>query len=266
MGVGKVRKNSRTTALFRVDNSKDLQTIIDHFNNENPLWGFCAKLPDFLLFEQCYNLIKQKQHLTLEGLEQILALKSNLNKGLTDDLKSAFPHVMPVERPEYQFNGIPHPSWLAGFASGDSSFSVSLEKSNTKLGQRVRLIFGTHLHIRDKELLFGIGYYLKNFNLDSPDQFNSTSLSNLHVNISSSVTKSSALLQIKNFSDIVDRVIPFFDRYPILGVKSLDFKDFKRVAVLVQNKEHLTVTGLSKIIRIVAKLNLDRDLASNESP
>ena len=46
-----------------------------------------AKQSDFLLFDQCFNLIKQKEHLTQAGFEKILALKSNLNKGLTNDLK-----------------------------------------------------------------------------------------------------------------------------------------------------------------------------------
>jgi len=62
--VGKVRQNSQNTALFRVDNIQELQVIIDHFN-KYPLVS--AKRPDFLLFENCYKLIKQKEHLTLEG-------------------------------------------------------------------------------------------------------------------------------------------------------------------------------------------------------
>jgi hypothetical protein len=51
---------------------------------------------------------------------------------------------------------------ISGFASGDSTFSVSIEKSSNKLGKRVRLIFGTCLHIRDKEILLGILNYIYN--------------------------------------------------------------------------------------------------------
>jgi hypothetical protein len=61
LGVGKVRINSSKTAIFRVDNIQELQVIINHFNNY-PLIG--SKVSDFLLFKQCYELIKQKQHLT----------------------------------------------------------------------------------------------------------------------------------------------------------------------------------------------------------
>jgi len=249
LGVGKVRKNSKTTAILRVDNIKELQTIIDHFNNY-PL--ITAKSSDFLLFEECFNLIKQKQHLTPEGFEQILALKYNLNKGLPEELKLAFPNVVAVPRPVFEFNGIPDPFWVSGFVSGDSSFSVSIEKSTSKLGKRVRLIFGTCLHIRDKELLVGMAKF-----------FNDMVPIGKESQVHSSESKSIALLQIKNNFDIENKVIPFFNKYPILGVKSLDFADFKEVAELVKNKEHLTADGLSKITKIVDGMNLDRNLENS---
>jgi hypothetical protein len=249
LGVGKVRKNSNSTAILRVDNKKELPTIIDHFNNY-PLVS--AKLPDFLLFEECFNLIKQKQHLTPEGFERILALKYNLNKGLPEELKQAFPNVVPVPRPVFEFNGIPDPFWVAGFVSGDSSFFVSMEKSTNNLGKRVRLVFGTGLHIRDKELLVGMAKFFSNLEPISKE-------SRVH----SSELNSVALLQIKNNFDIENKVIPFFSKYPILGVKSLDFADFKEVAELVKNKEQLTADGLSKITKIVDGMNLDRDLGNS---
>jgi len=43
-----------------------------------------------------------------------------------------------------------------------------------------------------------------------------------------SATRETSLLQIKNNSDIINKIIPFFDQYPILGVKSLDFSDLKK--------------------------------------
>jgi hypothetical protein len=54
---------------------------------------------------------------------------------------------------------------LAGFASADSSFYVSIENAkNSKQDKtnktRVRLGFGTNLHIRDKQLLVAIANYL----------------------------------------------------------------------------------------------------------
>lgn len=39
-----------------------------------------------------------KKHLTKEGLLQIVALKASLNKGLSDQLKEAFPNIIPIKR------------------------------------------------------------------------------------------------------------------------------------------------------------------------
>lgn len=138
LGVDKVRKNSSTTVIYRVDNIEELQVVIDFFN-KYPL--ISKKVYDFSLFKACFNLIKQKQHLTQEGLERIIALKSYLNKGLPDSLKLVFPNIKPVDKPIYTFKVIPNPFLISGFVSGDSSFSVSIEKSNTKTGKRIRLIF-----------------------------------------------------------------------------------------------------------------------------
>ena len=243
LGVGKVRKNSSSTAVFRVDNIQELQVIVDHFT-KYPLIGF--KVSDFLLFKQCYDLIKQKQHLTQEGLEKIVALKCNLNKGLTEVIMEAFPNIVAIPRPVYIFNGIPDPYWISGFVSGDSTFCVSIEKSSSnKTGKRVRLIFGTALHIRDRGLLVGIANY---FNILNESKY-----------IYDSVTRETSLLQIKNNFDIVNKIIPFFNQYPVLGVKSLDFADFNKVAELMKNKEHLTEPGSSEIIEIVKQMNLDRN-------
>jgi hypothetical protein len=43
--------------------------------------------------------MNNKEHLTLEGLYQIVAIKAALNRRLSDKLKSAFPDILPVPRP-----------------------------------------------------------------------------------------------------------------------------------------------------------------------
>ena len=64
-------------------------------------------------------------------------------------------------------------------------------------------------------------------------------------------------------NDIVKKIIPFFNKNPILGVKSLDFADFKVVSELVNNKEHLTESGLKKIINIVDHMSLSRNISTS---
>ena len=40
-----------------------------------------------------------KEHLTEEGLQKIVAIRASLNWGLTDKLTAAFPSIVPVRRP-----------------------------------------------------------------------------------------------------------------------------------------------------------------------
>ena len=63
---------------------------------------------------------------------------------------------------------------------------------------------------------------------------------------------------VTKFSDLNEKVIPFFDKYSIIGVKLLDFNDFKQVAELMKNNAHLTQEGLDKIRKIKTNMNRGR--------
>jgi hypothetical protein len=70
--------------------------------------------------------MNNKEHLTLEGLHKILALKGSLNLGLSDELKTNFPSVMQnisrIERPLVEDQKVNDPNWFAGFSSGEGCF------------------------------------------------------------------------------------------------------------------------------------------------
>jgi hypothetical protein len=63
---------------------------------------------------------------------------------------------------------------------------------------------------------------------------------------------------VTKFSDMTDKIIPFFVENPIEGVKSKDFEYFCKVAELMQNKAHLTASGLDQIRKIKAGMNRGR--------
>lgn len=64
---------------------------------------------------------------------------------------------------------------------------------------------------------------------------------------------------IAKFSDIISILIPFFEKYPILGAKSQDFKDFCEIAKLMEKKEHLKQEGMSIILKIRGSMNRKRE-------
>ena len=64
--------------------------------------------------------------------------------------------------------------------------------------------------------------------------------------------------RVRKFDDTISKIIPFFQRYPILGSKSEDFNDFCKVAELMKSKSHLTKEGLEQIRQIKADMNTGR--------
>ena len=61
--------------------------------------------------------------------------------------------------------------------------------------------------------------------------------------------------RVSNFTDIESKIIPFFEKYPLGGVKQLDFESFKDVAQVIYTKGHLTVEGLYSLLEIRRGMN-----------
>lgn len=63
---------------------------------------------------------------------------------------------------------------------------------------------------------------------------------------------------VENFADLTEKIIPFYNKHAIIGVKFLDFSDFCRVALLMKGKKHRTQLGLDQIRLIKAGMNYGR--------
>jgi hypothetical protein len=95
-GIGYVSKpNKNSTVEFRVSTLKDLVDIIlPHFNNY-PL--ITKKHSDYIQFKQIVLLMLNKEHSFLQGIQKAISIKSSLNLGLPENLKQAFPNIIPME-------------------------------------------------------------------------------------------------------------------------------------------------------------------------
>uniref|UniRef100_W1IB45 LAGLIDADG endonuclease n1 TaxGibberella zeae PH-1 RepIDA5J034_GIBZE n=1 Tax=Fusarium pseudograminearum CS5834 TaxID=1318459 RepID=W1IB45_FUSPS len=135
------------------------------------------------------------------------------------------------------------PWFISGFSDAEGCFMVLVRKSpKSKLGWQIEANFTINLHVRDLDLLkliqsfsfashyFGVGRIGKerngcrDFTIGSLDQ-------------------------------IITKVIPHFDKYPLKTNKYSDYLLFKQVVMMMQRGEHLTAEGLQKIIGIRASLN-----------
>jgi hypothetical protein len=104
--------------------------------------------------------MKNKEHLTLEGLKKIVAFKASINLGLSELLLNEFSDIIAIERPLIKNQIINNPYWLAGFVSGEGCFQVNIFNTTNKIGKTVRLFFTITPNFRDEALMNTLINYL----------------------------------------------------------------------------------------------------------
>ena len=110
-----------------------------------------------------FNLIKRKEHLSMEGLFKIVSIKASMNQGLSSQLKDAFLNIVPAARPLILNQKIKDPgasSWLAGFSIAEACFYIGIYKSSYKVKAQVQLNFQIGQHSRDTQLLISLIEFL----------------------------------------------------------------------------------------------------------
>ena len=164
-----------------------------------------------------------------------------MNKGLPNSLKEAFSDVIPKNRPiadNTNRNNLT-PGWLAGFTSAEGSFMVRTSNSSGRtLGIKVQLEFNLTQHMRDEQLMKDIAEF---FNCGS-----------VYLN------RETYVYRVVSLSNILDKIIPFYQKYSIQGVKAKDFDDFVKVAELMKENKHLTPEGVEEIKLIKSGMNCFR--------
>lgn len=69
-----------------------------------------------------------------------------------------------------------------------------------------------------------------------------------------SKTDKSLVLIIKRRQDLVEKLLPFFDKHLLYSNKSKDYAVFKEVLLRIAKKDHLTKLGFNKIVNLVFSL------------
>lgn len=200
-GIGLVSNpNNNSTVEFRVHALKDItNVIIPHFDNY-PL--LTKKYSDYVLFKNVVNLMLEKQHTNLKGIQKIIHKRASMNWGLSDQLKEAFPNTIPVIREQrlINYNMLVHSKqWIAGFSTGESHFYIAINKSKTKGSIYASLRFSIAQDLRDVALLesfldfFKCGYVVRY------------------------EKRSIAEFVVTKINDRIHYVIPLFEKHPIAG-------------------------------------------------
>lgn len=126
--------------------------------------------------------------------------------------------------------------YLAGFADGEGSFSVSFRpRSDYKIPWKISLCF--NISQKDKVILALWKRYLQCGTLR---------------NRSDGVW----YYEVNNFQAIVENVIPFFLKFNFLSAKKKrDFQKFQELSKIIKENDHLTLQGIERILKIRKDMN-----------
>ena len=133
-----------------------------------------------------------------------------------------------------------NPYFVTGFvdAIGEESFYILVARNkNSKFGWSIRIYFQLKVAIKDRELLVKI----------------QEALGSKAEKIISN--KSSCMLKITSVPEIINTIIPHFDKYPLLSKTKEEFELFKLAAFNMHNKRHYTPEGFQEILSIKAAMN-----------
>jgi hypothetical protein len=141
-----------------------------------------------------------------------------------------------------------NPWFWSGFIDGEGSFSIIIDKNKyRKLGWRVQSKFQIGVHKRDLSLLLQLQQFLGG-------------IGSMYIHPFQNIVNYS-IDSNKDLTNLIDHL----DKYPLLTQKSADFILFKQVVELMNNKDHLSVEGLHKLINMKASMNLGlSDLLKSE--
>jgi hypothetical protein len=133
--------------------------------------------------------------------------------------------------------------WVVGFVDGEGCFSVPIFRNRScKLGWQVQPEFAVVQGFRSVHVLHGLERF---FGCGSVD------VNGRHDNHREDVWR----YHVRRFSELANRIVPFFEANPLNTAKAGDFAGFKAVISLMEERAHLDEGGLRRIAGIAATMN-----------
>ena len=127
--------------------------------------------------------------------------------------------------------------YISGFVDGEGCFSVSFTKrSRFVLGWETKPSFSvSQNYYRAEQLSIMQKYFGCGFMRDGKSD-------------------QTVKYEVRRLDDLIEKVIPHFDRYPLLSSKQQDLELFKVICLLMKKGEHITVRGMKKMLPSAFKM------------
>jgi hypothetical protein len=139
--------------------------------------------------------------------------------------------------------------WVIGFVDGEGCFSIGFVRQPNrtarrgyKTGYQVSHEFAVTQGAKSVSCLhdlvgyFGVGNVLSNKRYDNH-------------------TEHLYRYGVRRRTDLIDKIIPFFEAYPLRSSKQRDFEKFARCVRMIDTGLHLTREGVADLAEIVQTMN-----------
>ncbi|MDD3915305.1 MAG: LAGLIDADG family homing endonuclease [Bacteroidales bacterium] len=130
--------------------------------------------------------------------------------------------------------------YIAGFTAGEGCFHIGVEYKKNAPRPQIRAMFTIQLRADDVSVLEQIKDYLKCGNINVYERKNG---------------QRAACYRVGRKKDLVNIIIPFFERYPLRAKKQQDFYIWKIVVGMIDNDYHLCDDGVKKILEFKKMMN-----------
>ncbi len=137
-----------------------------------------------------------------------------------------------------------NPWYITGFVEGEGTFHIAIYE-DLKMRQGLKIIPEFHVnqsYLRATALhaiknYFGCGYIKANHKTNKYD--------------------TTLVYVVRSNKDLMEKIIPFFKKHPLLSEKRKSFEIFAQITGLVSHGEHLTPKGVRKIVSLAYKMNVN---------
>ena len=150
--------------------------------------------------------------------------------------------VLSADNQQERSNHVLNPWYIVGFVEGEGTFHIAFYK-DPAMKQNIKVIPEFHVNqsylrintLQEIKKYFGCGYLKENHAARTNDD--------------------TYVYVVRDRQDLLNKIIPFFSRYPLRSIKQKSFELFAQIVQMIALGKHRTIPGLKKIINLAYNMN-----------
>lgn len=243
LGVGRVQKNRNNVTLVITSIEDIVKVILPLFDNHS-LRG--NKLLSYKIFKEVTLMMKDKKHLTLEGVLQIIELAYFMNKDTSlrsDSTKEVLmnnlelnhgtlPIVPKIKLPESKLPGPINLEFIRGQVDGDGSFNVSFRSNRRRIGVNFTVV-------HELSSLSVLNELVEFFECGSVYTLSSAA----------------ARFQVQTVDEMLTKIAPVFNKIKFNTIKQSQYELTIKVCELIKKIGYTTNKDLKTIVDLAWDMN-----------